>query len=265
MLSSARRTPQRQGSAWSTRAAAKSRASRDAAADASRVAKLQLLALGVAQPLEHRVLQRHAVEAALLAGDEDLVEQREHVGLLLDARRQHPPHHAAVEVELLEALAAEGAHARLLEESLQRELDDVRQHAGDRDLVMATRAAEGDLARKHSLQVLVDGDRAAQLGALLQDLRGATRRREGALRQQRAQRLAVEDLRGEQLRRAQLADDRAHKTRHLPRSWRVNPVSRLHLLAHPPRELLRLHLDEPLEQRVGGGLHLTHHRGSIKA
>eukprot|EP00966_Prymnesium_polylepis_P320971 7377305-Prymnesium_polylepis.1 len=117
----------------------------------------ELLALGVAEALEDRVLEGRGLEGALLARDEQLVEQRQRGALVVDARGQHPAQHRAVEVQLLEAVAREGARARLLDERLERELHDVRQHAAHRRPVVRAaaqegRAREGDLARKHALQ-----------------------------------------------------------------------------------------------------------------
>ena len=38
----------------------------------------------------------------------------------------------------------------------------------------------------------------------------------------------------------------------------------LHALGHRPREFLRLHVDETLDERVGGRLHLAAHRGRVE-
>ena len=73
----------------------------------------ELLAFALAEALEDGVLDGGDLDAALLARDEHLVEQREHVALLVDARGEHPAQHRAVHLQLLEAAAPERREARL--------------------------------------------------------------------------------------------------------------------------------------------------------
>ena len=73
----------------------------------------ELLALALAEALEDGVVDGGDVDAALLARGERLVEEREHVAVVVDAGGQHPAQHRAVELQLLEAAAAVRRQARL--------------------------------------------------------------------------------------------------------------------------------------------------------
>ena len=62
------------------------------------------------------MVERGAVEAALLARDHRLVEERAHRLVVVDGGGEDPAQHRAVELHLLEPRAAEGAEADLLDE-----------------------------------------------------------------------------------------------------------------------------------------------------
>lgn len=94
--------------------------------------------------LDHALLHRRRVQAAVGGAPDDLVQQEMHEVLVGDEPPQVHLQVVAVHLDLLQPVSAEGAQADALQECLQTDFDDARHHG---DLGRRRESVRGDRHR----------------------------------------------------------------------------------------------------------------------